>query len=122
MRYYTGFTLLEVMISLAIFAIAGISIMKNISEQLILTKALEDKMASSWVADNVLAEIKIMNVTQSGDLAKGRHFMLNQFWYWQTKEVYNHSKGYHEVIVEIRSQENNEHPNYIVQRHRITND
>ncbi|WP_155412633.1 type II secretion system minor pseudopilin GspI [Yersinia intermedia] len=122
MRHYTGFTLLEVMVSLAIFAIAGVSIMKNISSQLIWTRSLQDKMASAWVAENVLAELKITGVMQTENWLKGSDFMFDQFWYWQVKEIYHQSKGIRDVIVEIRSQENNEHPDYVLERYRTINE
>ncbi|WP_330162901.1 type II secretion system minor pseudopilin GspI [Yersinia intermedia] len=122
LRHYTGFTLLEVMVSLAIFAIAGVSIMKNISSQLIWTRSLQDKMASAWVAENVLAELKITGVMQTENWLKGSDFMFDQFWYWQVKEIYHQSKGIRDVIVEIRSQENNEHPDYVLERYRTINE
>ena len=122
MLHYTGFTLLEVMVSLAIFAIAGVSIMKNISSQLIWTRSLQNKMASAWVAENVLAELKITGAIQTENWLKGSDFMFDQFWYWQVKEIDHQSKGIREVIVEIRSQENNEHPDYVLERYRIINE
>ncbi|EKN5921950.1 prepilin-type N-terminal cleavage/methylation domain-containing protein, partial [Yersinia enterocolitica] len=57
MPSYNGFTLLESLLSMAIFSVVGISLMLVISEQLIQVKKLENKIVASLVAENILVDI-----------------------------------------------------------------
>ncbi|HEN3643939.1 TPA: type II secretion system minor pseudopilin GspI, partial [Yersinia enterocolitica] len=51
MQSYNGFTLLESLLSMAIFSVVGISLMLATSEQLIQVNKLENKIVASWVAE-----------------------------------------------------------------------
>ncbi len=59
MSSYNGFTLLESLLSMAIFSVVGISLMLVIREQLIQVKKLENKVVASLVAENILVDIKL---------------------------------------------------------------
>ncbi|CNI12237.1 general secretion pathway protein I [Yersinia aldovae] len=102
MRKYTGFTLLEMMVALAIFAVSGISIMYVVNDQLIMVRNLDKNIICYWVADNILTEIKINGVKQSGEWLKGRESMANRQWYWQSKEVISHNEQIGSIIIEVR--------------------
>ncbi|HDL8396320.1 TPA: type II secretion system minor pseudopilin GspI, partial [Yersinia enterocolitica] len=87
MPSYNGFTLLESLLSMAIFSVVGISLMLVISEQLIQVKKLENKIVASWVAENILVDIKLTKNYQSESWQKGSDFIINKLWYWQSKEI-----------------------------------
>lgn len=53
-----GFTLLEVMIALAVFAIVAAALVKNAALTVKQTRTLEDKSVAYWVAQNRLAELR----------------------------------------------------------------
>ncbi|AHM72330.2 type II secretion system minor pseudopilin GspI [Yersinia hibernica] len=116
MRYCTGFTLLESILSLAIFSIVGIGIMVVMSEQLIRVKTLEDKIMASWVADNIIAEINLAKIAQTENWLRGHDIMGNKVWYWQSREIKTQSIGI--ITVEVRSQEGSRTPDYILQGYR----
>jgi general secretion pathway protein I len=122
LRKYEGFTLLEVMVSLAIFAISGIGMMKVISEQLIWIKTLENRLISSWIADNILSEIKMIDIEQTDDWLKGNEFMVNKLWYWQSKEIKIQNEKIKMIIVEVRSKENNISPDFVLEGYRVINE
>ncbi|CNK87020.1 general secretion pathway protein I [Yersinia frederiksenii] len=121
-RYCVGFTLLEVMVSMAIFATLGISMMKIMSGQLLWVKSLEDKMVASWVADNILAEINLMRIEQTENWSTGDELMMNKLWYWQSKEISSGNGASSIVTVEIRSQTNSNEPDFIIEGYRSTNE
>ncbi len=121
-RYCVGFTLLEVMVSMAIFATLGISMMKIMSGQLLWVKSLEDKMVASWVADNILAEINLMRIEQTENWSTGDELMMNKLWYWQSKEISSGNGVSSIVTVEIRSQTNSNEPDFIIEGYRSTNE
>lgn len=53
-----GFTLLEVLVALAVFAVAAIALMRVSESQLQLSARLEDKTFAHWVALNMVSEIQ----------------------------------------------------------------
>ena len=60
MRSNRGFTLLEVLVALAILALVAASILTSASGGLRSAARLEDKTLASWIADNRLAELQLM--------------------------------------------------------------
>lgn len=57
-RAMCGFTLIEVLVALAIAAIACTAIMKAVSDGILTTMHLRQTTLSRWVAQNVLAELQ----------------------------------------------------------------
>ena len=58
-----GFTLLEVLIALAIFATVAASVLTAASRSLIVAGQLEDKTLAGWIADNRITELQIKRPT-----------------------------------------------------------
>lgn len=116
-----GFTLFELMVSLAIFAFSAIGVMKVISEKLVLAKNLENRMVSSWVAENILSESKIMRIAQTDNWLKGQEFMMDKLWYWQSKEIKYQEDTIITIIVEVREREDKITPDFILAGYRVIN-
>ncbi len=53
-----GFTLLEVLVALAVFAVAAVALMKVSESQLQLSGRLEEKTFAHWVALNMVSEMQ----------------------------------------------------------------
>lgn len=105
---------------MAIFSIAGVSMVKIVGEQLIRIKMLEDRITAYWVADNILAEINIEKIKQTENWVEGSELMMNKLWYWQSREIkYDRINV---VTVEVRSQVYNEDPDFILERYRYINE
>lgn len=78
-----GFTLIEVMIAMAIFAVSAMAILSATGESINALGAIEKKTLASMVADNQLALLKLSgtpNGERSGDTLMG-----GQTWYWTVK-------------------------------------
>ncbi|WP_147658612.1 type II secretion system minor pseudopilin GspI [Yersinia kristensenii] len=120
MRYCSGFTLLESILSMAIFSVVGIGIMAIISEQLLWVKTLEDRVSASWIAENVLAEIKLERIEQTEDWIKGSNFIVNKLWHWQSREIISETIGV--LTVEVRSQDISKDPIFILEGYRVINE
>ncbi|HHL2560528.1 TPA: type II secretion system minor pseudopilin GspI [Yersinia enterocolitica] len=120
MQYYTGFTLLESLLAMAIFSIVGIGLMVIISEQLIQVKKIENKMVASWVAENVLVDIKLTKKQQNENWLNGSDFIINKLWHWQSREI--KMENIIMIIVEVRSQENSKDPDFILEGYRTINE
>jgi general secretion pathway protein I len=54
----SGFTLLEVLVALAIFAIVGAALVKNSAQTVKQTAQLEERTIAMWLAENQLSEIR----------------------------------------------------------------
>ncbi|MBC3765868.1 type II secretion system minor pseudopilin GspI [Neptunicella marina] len=76
-------TLLEVMVALAIFALAGTAIMKAASEHLHSIGVLEETTYATWVANNKLAEVQLSKQWPPKNNDKGEVEMASRKWQWK---------------------------------------
>jgi len=79
-----GFTLMEVLVAVAVLAIALAAAIRVGSQTAINTVELRERTYAGWVADNVLARIdaEIEPVSGPGK-RRGKTEMGNQAWEWQ---------------------------------------
>lgn len=80
-----GFTLIEVLIALAIISIALVAIIKVTGQSALHTAHLRDKVAAHWVAMNVLARMQIGLTPINNNDLNGEESMMGQEWHWQVK-------------------------------------
>ncbi|MCG7927554.1 MAG: type II secretion system minor pseudopilin GspI [Candidatus Thiodiazotropha taylori] len=79
----SGFTLLEILIALAILAIALTSIISVASNQSVNVAYLRDKTLAHWVAMNQMTELQVTNQWPATGSKKGKEEMGLQEWHWQ---------------------------------------
>ena len=80
-----GMTLLEVMIALFVFALAGTAVMKAASSHLNSISQIEDITFATWVASNRLNQLKLDDTWPPKNDQKGSMEMAERTWYWQQK-------------------------------------
>lgn len=80
-----GMTLLEVLVALAIFATAAISVIRSVTQHINTVSYLEDKMFAGMVVDNQMA--KVMLSRHALKAAKGESEMAGRIWYWSVTPV-----------------------------------
>ncbi|MFL6969511.1 MULTISPECIES: type II secretion system minor pseudopilin GspI [Pseudomonas] len=68
-----GFTLLEVMIALAIFATLAAAVLSASQFVLKQSAGLEDRLFGAWLADNQMSELRLAAVTPPGQQRLNRH-------------------------------------------------
>ena len=105
-----GMTLLEVMVALAIFALAGIAVMSSVSQQLVGLTALEEKTIATWVADNRQVEVKLRKNWPGLSWTNGKEEMAGQTWYWRWRGVETQDSSFRALDVEVRSEEKAKDP------------
>ena len=81
-RHAQGFTLLEVMIALAVLALSMGAVIKATSDYTGNESYLRDRTMAMWVARNVLVEFQVGNEWLSVGERKGSREMGNQEWRW----------------------------------------
>lgn len=80
-----GMTLLEVLIALAIFATAAISIIRSVSQHINTLGYLEEKTFAAMVVDNQIA--KVMLDTSTLKASKGTEKLADREWFWSVTPI-----------------------------------
>lgn len=86
MAVQRGFTLLEVMVALAVFATLSAAVFS--ASQFVLSRgaALEERLFATWIADNQLNELAVQGALTPGRQRLVRHFAQRDWWLSQTLE------------------------------------
>ena len=105
-----GMTLLEVMVAMAIFAIAGLTLMKTVTEQVTALAALEEKTFAGWVADNQLVTIRLTDKWPNLNWSEGTEEMAGHTYYWRWHGVETADPQFRAIDVEVRDEEKAENP------------
>lgn len=66
MRAERGFTLIEVMVALAIFAVMAGAVALANSQNLMAARQIEEQTQARWVNDNVLAQLRLSALPDPG--------------------------------------------------------
>ena len=81
----SGFTLLEVLVALAIFALVAASVLTATARSLQTASRLEEKTLAMWIADNQLVELQL----SKNPVAEGRDqsevYFAGRRWQWQSE-------------------------------------
>ncbi|ELB2803757.1 type II secretion system minor pseudopilin GspI [Vibrio alginolyticus] len=84
-RRTRGMTLLEVLVALAIFATAAISVIRSVSQHINTISYLEEKMFAAMVVDNQMANVML----NTGKLKakNGTEELAGRTWFWKVTPV-----------------------------------
>jgi general secretion pathway protein I len=80
-----GFTLLEVLVALAIFATAAIATIRSVSQHINTLNFLEEKTFASMVADNQMTLVALSKSKPSKK--KGKESLAGRDWYWSIEPI-----------------------------------
>jgi general secretion pathway protein I len=103
-----GFTLIEVMLAMAIFSIAGIALLSAADNNFKNLTHLEQKVLANWVASNQLVAATLDKTWPPKNNKKGTVEMAGQEWFWLRKVIKTENKDMRSVVIEIRSKEDQE--------------
>lgn len=103
-----GFTLIEVMLAMAIFAIAGVSLLSAATNNFNHLSQLEQKILANWVASNQLVTISLEDKWPPQSNKKGKVEMSGHEWFWQQKVIKTTDANMRAVVIEIRVNEKDE--------------
>lgn len=94
-----GFTLLEVLIALAILAIVMVSAIKITADNINNLWYLENKTLASMVASNHAVQLRLATVNP--ETLDGWDEMAGRRWYWQIKRSYSDLAGVWRYHIEV---------------------
>ena len=107
-RAFLGFTLVEVMVALAVVAVALPALLVTLSQQLDGLRYLEDRTQAQWVAANRLAELRLV-AGAKGSLQTGRvsgnEELAGRNWYWWSEGVETEVPGFFRYKIAVSDQE-----------------
>jgi len=104
----SGFTLVEVMVALAVVAVALPALLLTLSQQLDGVRYLDDRARAQWVAANRLAELRLIltakGTLQSGTLS-GTEELAGREWYWWSEGVETQLPGFFRYEITVADNE-----------------
>lgn len=107
MKQQSGLTLIEVLIALAIVAIAMTAIIKATSQNIRGSTYIKDKTIAMWVGQQVLNEARIglLQPSKDSEKLKAKTKMLNADWYWDLSQSETPNKRIKKVEVRVFTHE-----------------
>lgn len=102
MKNKVGFTLIEVLIALAIIAIALGALLKASAQNVNHAEYLKNKMIRHWVAMQAVTNIQLGLISLEGqqEVTKVTKF-LDQRWYWRAKIIPTPVKSMQEIKISL---------------------
>ncbi len=84
-RHSPGFTLLEVLLAMAVIGIAVLALSETGGRSPRLIADLADRTYAQWIADNALAEIRLFEGFPEPGPRRGRENMAGRQWLWRAE-------------------------------------
>lgn len=78
-----GFTLIEVLVALAVLTIALAAVMRALSQSIDTSASLRDRTVAMWVAQNRLAMHQVTRDFPAADTTEGEAEMAGRAWRWR---------------------------------------
>ena len=78
-----GFTLLEILVALAVLAIALVATARSMGAAIDTTAALRDRTLARWVAEDRLADLELRKVWPALDVKEGEAEMGGRSFRWR---------------------------------------
>ena len=99
-----GFTLIEVLIALAILSIALTAIIKSTSENIKNTAYLQNKTIATWVGTEIINEMRagVLPIPTT-DTVEQETEMLGKKWVWQAETTSTPNPRIKKIIVTVKA-------------------
>lgn len=105
-----GFTLLEVLVALAVIAFSLAAATSAISGNTRNASGLQQRTYAHWVAMNKMAELQVDKKWPSISTSTGSSLMARHEWYWAVKVSKTPNRFIRRVDVMVRPDEKDESP------------
>jgi len=96
-----GMTLLEVIVALAIFSIAAVSITKSLGQQMANMPILEQRTYAQWVADNVMVDARLETQFPNIGKKEGKIEFVGKDWYWRKEVIKTSDDNFRMIRISI---------------------
>ena len=100
LKKQSAFTLLEVLVALAVLAMGMGAVIKVVSSQSIQISYLKEKTIAQWVAINKANEVQLAAWPATGT-SRGSEFMAQQEWIWKLTVSNTPDKDIRRLDIEV---------------------
>lgn len=80
----SGFTLIEVMVALAIVSFSLTAIAASMNQMIDAANSMRERTYASWIAENKIAELRLSNTLPEVSSSSGEVTYANSEWQWRT--------------------------------------
>jgi general secretion pathway protein I len=108
-----GFTLIEVVVALAILGIGMLAVFKTIGDTVNNVDVLRDRSFAEWIADNRITEIRISGEMPSVEETAGEVQFAGRTWHWVTNVSQTQVQGLRRIDVKVRRDEDPENSSIV---------
>jgi general secretion pathway protein I len=103
-----GFTLLELLVAMAILAMTGVTLMRVSSEHIRSVSYLEELSIASMIAENQLQLVRLENKWPPKPQQEGQVEMAKRKWKWQQETLETDDPNFRMVRVKVSTEDNPE--------------
>jgi general secretion pathway protein I len=107
-RRQLGFTLVEVLVALAVLAIALTAVMRTMAQAIDATATLRERNVALWVAQNQLAEHQMRRDWPAADAKDGDTEIGGEKWFWREQVSTTPDATIRRIEITIRRQAGSE--------------
>lgn len=104
-RRETGFTLVEVLVALAVVAFAIAALMRGLGQGIQVSSALPERLQARWVAENRLTLHQIRGDWPAPDTYDGTTRMGGRQWHWVEEVQETPQPGLRRIAVHVSTSE-----------------
>lgn len=108
-RRNRGFTLLEVMVALAVIAFAMAAAISAVTANTRNAAGLQQRTYAHWVAMNKMTELQVNKTFPALTTTRGSALLANHEWFWTMKVSEAPDKNVRRVDISVAAGEDDEH-------------
>ena len=101
-RGVRGFTLIEVLVALAIVAIGMAAVLESLTSSANTALYLQDKTLAEWVALNRIETVRLSGTTPTVGTSNDTLEYAGRSWEWQEKVTDTRIQGMRQIVVDVR--------------------
>ena len=98
-----GFTLLEVLVAMAVVAVAMAALWKGLGQGQMVSQALPERIMARWVAQNHVILKQVMAEWPEPGNNSGSESMGGRLWYWQEQIINTSDQDMKRITVRVGS-------------------
>ncbi len=102
MKASRGFTLIEVLVALAIVAIGMAAVLESLTSAANTTVYLQDKTFAGWVALNRIETVRLADTVPQAGTSSDNVSYAGRSWEWQQKVTTTRIPGMVEIEVDVK--------------------
>ena len=106
-RRNKAFTLIEVMVALAIIALSLTAVAAKMARMIDTSNAMQERTYASWIAQNKITELRLANVLPEVTTTSGDVDYASRSWRWRAVVSETGIENLYRVDVEVTSADSN---------------